>query len=456
MRIKEFEQISGQGSKIENEERPVIKYCSKALPNPNFNTVEKKRRTNENEPYYQNQKFIVNNENLENLQINRPKPSTENYLKSENVSKKKEQDHNIKIVKSRNKSHDAGYFSCYNSTCTKNDQKESYIKEDSHNFKSKSKEKDIEKCEWEVQGSADENENVNSNKNRNEKFNKLGNRKDLYFREIKADIKIDDNYILLEGYINKITKKANHNLIRRYCKISKSYFMYYKDQYNAELWLSRPISAIAVSEMESVQVIKYEEKPQQVKQAIQSEFYFEIKTKLKDFLNYHYTENYEVLNDNRMRKNLNEKIIMNNEKHGQKSLLKHERKSTHRDYLNQNIHLLRENINNDMKYKGIRLNECKNSNSKQYLFENVCFDHLDDAIRFHDYYLKNKSRLCNPVKKEETKGYKFQNTYFQKQNWTYKEIDWYISSNCFLFSVKTQKELSSYVCLLNWLIENYI
>lgn len=478
LKKKGSEKTFSQESMIENEEKPDIKYCSQALPNPNFLVKEGKQNDQKKNTLDSHKKSDLNFFNTLNLKINLENFQMEknlndnHFLKQESTRYKKEVNRAI-IRKSRNKSIDSGYTSGSNSLFSKMNKKSSGKVNFNKSFDviSKAKKNSLKKYGMDVGEVILE---------QNENYSKFLNENSQNVRNIKGNNQTIDytHYnVLLEGYIGaiKIGRAKNYSYIQRYCKISKSYFKYYKDQYNAENFLSRPICSIAISEIESVKAINFQDKTIQKKHSLKNDqFCFEIKTYSKDTskdkeianVRFEYYKDCDQLKEKNLNSNLKE-ISMLDYTQDNKSLFKLQRKFQRKSIQencisNRTVCPLENNNNVYNKCKGIKENfYCKDKGQKQFVFEKVCLNQFDEMQEFYDYYMKNRSRLCNPYKKinlEQAKGLQHQKITSEKKIFLHKEMDCSVASNAFLFAVKTKEELSIYLSILNWLIEkhNYI
>jgi len=209
-----------------------------------------------------------------------------------------------------------------------------------------------------------------------------------------SQLKLDD--IIVEGFLEKFTKGIRNCFLSRYCIITSSHFMYFKDMFSHNFKNIRPLLSVPFSAINCAKFVTFKKESQM------KEYLFEINLKK------------QALNS---------------------------------DESSQNIQSI---TKSPSKIRFLIVNQ--DDLVRSFINKSVHFQSKEDKAEFIQYYKKCLSSNTNIEVLDEIEHYIFNEKGYIKQNWTFREIDWYLHENKLIFRVKTHEIGILWVSLINWLI----
>lgn len=246
--------------------------------------------------------------------------------------------------------------------------------------------------------------------------------------------------ILYEQYLVKFSGGVNQVKLRRFCRLTRDEFQYFKDRYTAEMYDTRPLVAIPLFCIKYARLINIPEEEKSKVKGYESKnnFLFEI---------YAPQLNLIIHKNNPSRTPSHSHIIaeMNFNKTLNRQEIDHNQNSF--SPFDNRVKTPISRSNHNISFKGNNTNISSNA----YLKQGILFKNEEEALNFNYFSMKKGKELAIPLKILENKEYLFNKSFNKKQTRSSRELDLYLSETRFIFSSNNLDECLKFVYLINWL-----
>jgi len=245
--------------------------------------------------------------------------------------------------------------------------------------------------------------------------------------------------ILFEGFLFKYTSGINQIYTKRFCRLTRKEFLYYKDKYSSEIKGSKPIISIPIYLIESINVINFVSSLKPKLFETQRNYMFEIYAP-----QVHIVKNSENAFKTPSKPNIQKRSLMN------KSFQKDESKTISRCYSPEKGHLMRP-IQSPNQSRIVYEDKANEKFVNRYIYNGILFKNIKESKEFEEFVSVYGNEISEPINVTEKTEYTFNSASYKKQTWTFREIDWYLSESRFVLCTDTKEECLKWVYLLHWL-----